>query len=463
MKTEIDGKTVDELIELEAQAPSYVELDDAFREFHPVVLSWIARVKRNASNSIRKREAARSNQQFAPEEHPPDLHFTSTESSDELSEAVCLQMAALKDDPDPAPYRGNHMLDLPPWEPISIIYPAAVPGLWVLYASTDAFGRVKLYVDDVARVLFLPTLLMKYGPGHYLVVRALHSFALTLMLICQTVASTEVFDMALNGFERLGMKYHKHSFDALYQVAQLAPFSGGGPKAVRRIQDFVNRCQKIHGPRHPRTISGLTMLARGFLAVGQRELAVKILGEVNMRVRGLLEREKKSKEYADTLRDLGKTEFHAGFTGKAVQTLMEAIQRNDDLQHRPADSSHLSFLLGLMLCQTGRYEPAISFMRRSTMYRSDAFTDLHRATGASMEALSFVWQRRGAVFHDSPMFELLEKLYKHYEKRFGGDHQRTFAASLRYFFAVSQRQLEAAPNMTDWGELRGHVDATELQ
>ncbi|KAJ6263738.1 hypothetical protein Dda_2308 [Drechslerella dactyloides] len=416
----------------------------------PICISWLDKVKRNALAAI---------SQQSPEPQPTieeieSLGYTPTESSEPLPLATCAEILQYLDDDDPLPYRGHDILNWNfNWEPVSKLYHDNMPALWGLFAGTTAFESVKLYLDDIARVFYLPTLVAKYGKHHYFVIRALHCFGMVLGLVCHPDLSADVLEIAVAGFDNLGMRLHQHTMDAAYQLAQALPFSRKGPHGIRLAQDFLSRCQAKHGLRHGRTIAALALLARGMLNNGQKPLARGLLSQVNRLNDSLHESDKTSKDYADALRDIGKAEFYAGLQRKAQLTLLAALQRNDDLGHRAPDSSHLSFLLGMVYSQSAQWENAIIFLRRSTMYRSDTFGEMHRASASSMEALSNVWEKRGIVLYENPMLELLEKLLRHYESRFGQRHERTYKAYVKYGAAMMAKEAAEAERVTEVEEL----------
>ncbi|KAF3908069.1 hypothetical protein ABW21_db0204532 [Orbilia brochopaga] len=416
----------------------------------PVCVSWLDKVKRNALATI---------SQQSPEPQPTieeieSLGYTPTESSEPLPLSVCADILQYLDDEDPLPYRGHDILTWADnWDPVSKLYHAGMPALWGLFAGTTAFESVKLYLDDIARVFYLPTLVAKYGKQHYFVTRALHCFGMVLGLVCHPDLSAEVLEIAVANFDALGMRLHQHTMDAAYQLAQALPFSRKGPHGIRLAQDFLTRCQTKHGVRHGRTIAALALLARGLLNNNQKPLARGVLSQTTRLTDSLHESEKTSKDYADALRDIGKAEFYAGNQNKAAATLLAALQRNDDLGHRAPDSSHLSFLLGMVYSQSGQSENAIVFLRRSTMYRSDTFGEMHRASASSMEALSNVWEKRGVVLYENPMLELLEKLLRHYESRFGEQHERTYKAWVKYGAAVMAKETAEAERVTEVEEV----------
>ncbi|KAK6352845.1 hypothetical protein TWF696_004846 [Orbilia brochopaga] len=416
----------------------------------PICVAWLDKVKRNALAVISHE---------SPEPQPTveeieALGYTPTESSEPLPLPVCADILQYLDDEDPLPYRGHDILTWTVnWEPVSRLYHANMPALWGLFAGTTAFESVKLYLDDIARVFYLPTLVAKYGKQNYFVTRALHCFGMVLGLVCHPDLSAEVLEIAVASFDNLGMRLHQHTMDAAYQLSQALPFSRKGPHGIRLAQDFLSRCQTKHGLRHGRTIAALALLARGLLNNNQKPLARGLLSQTNRLTSSLHESEKTSKDYADALRDIGKAEFYAGFQTRAAATLLAALQRNDDLGHRAPDSSHLSFLLGMVYSQSAQWENAIVFLRRSTMYRSDTFGEMHRASASSMEALSSVWEKRGVVLYENPMLELLEKLLRHYESRFGEQHERTYKAWVRYGTAVMAKETAEAERVTELEEV----------
>ncbi|KAK6497769.1 hypothetical protein TWF481_012171 [Arthrobotrys musiformis] len=402
----------------------------------PICTAWIDRVKRNAVCIL-------SQQPLDPEptiEEIEKLGYTPTESTEPLSQTVCTSIVEYLDDPDPLPDRGHEMLGMD-WDPVSKIYFGVLPAFWGLFAGTSAFETAKLYLDDVARIFYLPTLVTKYGKDHYLVTRAMQSFGMCLGLVCHPQVSAEILEMAVRAFDKLDMKLHQHSLDTFYQLAQVLPFSPKGPLATKLVQFFHQRCLVRYGRRHGRTISALALMARLLINQNLKQIAITIINEANKLISDLSEPEKTSKQYADALRDLGKAEFYAGLSHKATKTLTDALQRNDDLEHRAPDSSHLSFLLGMIHGQLQQWESSIMFLRRSTFYRSDTFGELHRATGSSMEALTSMCERRGLVLYEAPVLDMLEKLFKHYENRFGEDHQRTWNAWVKYGSAMMVRKV----------------------
>ncbi|KAK6506301.1 hypothetical protein TWF506_011218 [Arthrobotrys conoides] len=402
----------------------------------PICTVWIDRVKRNAICVI-------SQQPLDPEptvEEIQRIGYTPTESTEPLPLGVCTNILTYLDDPDPLPDRGHDMLGMN-WDPVSKIYFSVLPAFWGLFAGTSAFETAKLYLDDVARIFYLPTLVTKYGPDHYFVTRAMQSFGMCLGLVCHPQISAEILEMAVRAFDKLDMKLHQHSLDTFYQLAQVLPFSPNGPLATRLVQSFHQRCLVRYGRRHGRTISALALMARLLINQNLKPIAITIINEANKTIADLQESEKTSKQYADALRDLGKAEFYAGLTQKSTKTLTDALSRNDDLEHRAPDSSHLSFLLGMIHGHLQQWESSIMFLRRSTFYRSDTFGELHRATGSSMEALTSMCERRGLVLYENPVLDMLEKLFKMYENRFGEDHQRTWNAWVKYGSAMMVKKI----------------------
>ncbi|KAK6524652.1 hypothetical protein TWF281_011555 [Arthrobotrys megalospora] len=402
----------------------------------PICMAWLDKVKRNAMCVI-------SQQPLDPEptiEEIEKLRYTPTESTEPLPTAVCVDILEYLDDEDPLPDRGHDMLGMD-WEPVSKIYYGVLPAFWGLFAGTSAFESAKLYLDDVARIFYLPTLVTKYGKDHYFVARAMQSFGMCLGLVCHPQVSAEILEMAVRSFDRLDMKLHQHTLDTFYQLAQVLPFSPKGPQATRLAQFFYQRCQIRYGRGHGRSISALALMARLLINQGLKSIAITIINEANKTIAELQEPEKTSKQYADALRDLGKAEFYAGLSQKATKTLTDALQRNDDLEHRAPDSSHLSFLLGLIHGQLQQWESSIMFLRRSTFYRADTFGELHRATGSSMEALTNMFEKRGLVLYENPLLDMLEKLLRHYENRFGEDHQRTWNAWVKYGSAMMVKRI----------------------
>ncbi|KAF3939244.1 hypothetical protein ABW19_dt0202469 [Dactylella cylindrospora] len=424
---EVHENALRDHVEQGAALSTPVEFQLASTMLRPICLSWIDKVKKNARSFVSE-ESLDPDLSVAEVER---LGYTSTETREPLPAAVCAQILSLPDDDDPLPQRGHDILSMD-WEPVSRIYYNAMPLLWGLFAGTSAFDSVKLYLDDVARIFYLPTLATKYGPNHYFVLRALQSFGMTLSLVCHPDMSADILETAVQGFDKLGMQLHRHTLDCFYQLVQVLPFSRKGPRGIRLAQNFLQRCQVGYGRRHGRTISALALMARGFVALNQKQLAVNVLNQVTRLTDGLLESERATKQYADALRDIGKAEFYAGLIDRSATTLLAALQRNDDLEYRAPDSSHLSFLLGMVHSQAQQWESAITFLRRSTNYRTDTFGELHRSSGSSMEALAVVWEKRGPVLYETPLLDLLEKLYKHHENRFGSDHQRTWIAWLKY-------------------------------
>ncbi|KAF3925190.1 hypothetical protein ABW20_dc0102987 [Dactylellina cionopaga] len=412
----------------------------------PICIAWLDKVKRNAACAV-------SGEPLDPEptvEEIENLGYTPTESVEALPLSACLDIIKHLDDEDPLPVRGREMLGMD-WDPVSKIYYTALPAFWGLFAGTSAFDAVKIYLDDVARIFFLPTLVTKYGTEHYFVARAMQSFGMCLGLVCHPGISVDILEMTVKAFDKLGMRLHQHTLDTFYQLAQTLPFTNKGQYGIRLAQNFHQRCLARYGPRHGRTISAMALFARGLQSQGQKPLAQNILAQTARIINGLQESEKTSKQYADALRDLGKAEFYAGANSRAAKTLTDALQRNDDLEHRGPDSSHLSFLLGMIHGQMNQWENAITFLRRSTMYRTDTFGELHRATGSSMEALSIVWEKRGAVLYENPVLELLEKLLKQYENRFGEDHQRTWNAWVKYGSAMMAKKVtEGSERVTEF-------------
>ncbi|RVD85052.1 uncharacterized protein DFL_003383 [Arthrobotrys flagrans] len=402
----------------------------------PICSAWVERVKRNAVCIM-------SQQPLDPEatiEEIEILGYTPTESTEPLPPGVCINILTYLNDPDPLPDRGHNMLGMD-WAHISKIYFSVLPAFWGLFAGTSAFETAKLYLDDVARVFYLPTLVTKYGKDHYFVTRAMQSFGMCLGLVCHPQISAEILEMAVRAFDKLGMKLHQHALDSFYQLAQVLPFSPKGPLATRLIQFFHQRCLVRYGRRHGRTISALALMSRLLINQNLKPIAITIINEANKTISDLQESEKTSKQYADALRDLGKAEFYAGLSHNATKTLTDALSRNDDLEHRAPDSSHLSFLLGMIHGQLQQWESSIMFLRRSTFYRSDTFGELHRATGSSMEALASMCERRGLVLYENPVLDMLEKLFKHYENRFGEDHQRTWNAWVKYGSAMMVKRI----------------------
>ncbi|KAF3194148.1 hypothetical protein TWF225_008312 [Orbilia oligospora] len=402
----------------------------------PICTAWIERVKRNAICIM-------SEQPLDPEptiEEIEKIGYTPTESIEPLPPGVCTSVLKYLDDPDPLPDRGHEMLGMD-WDPVSKIYFSVLPAFWGLFAGTSAFETTKLYLDDVARIFYLPTLVTKYGPGHYFVTRAMQSFGMCLGLVCHPQVSAEILEMAVRAFDRLDMKLHQHALDTFYQLAQVLPFSPNGPLATRLVQFFHQRCLVRYGRGHGRTISALALMARLLINQNLKPIAITIINEANKIISETQESEKTSKQYADALRDLGKAEFYAGLTHKSTKTLTDALARNDDLEHRAPDSSHLSFLLGMIHGHLQQWESSIMFLRRSTFYRSDTFGELHRATGSSMEALTSMCERRGLVLYENPVLDMLEKLFKMYENRFGEDHQRTWNAWVKYGSAMMVKKI----------------------
>ncbi|KAF3184248.1 hypothetical protein EYR41_006728 [Orbilia oligospora] len=402
----------------------------------PICTAWIERVKRNAICIM-------SEQPLDPEptiEEIEKIGYTPTESIEPLPPGVCTSVLKYLDDPDPLPDRGHEMLGMD-WDPVSKIYFSVLPAFWGLFAGTSAFETTKLYLDDVARIFYLPTLVTKYGPGHYFVTRAMQSFGMCLGLVCHPQVSAEILEMAVRAFDKLDMKLHQHALDTFYQLAQVLPFSPNGPLATRLVQFFHQRCLVRYGRGHGRTISALALMARLLINQNLKPIAITIINEANKIISETQESEKTSKQYADALRDLGKAEFYAGLTHKSTKTLTDALARNDDLEHRAPDSSHLSFLLGMIHGHLQQWESSIMFLRRSTFYRSDTFGELHRATGSSMEALTSMCERRGLVLYENPVLDMLEKLFKMYENRFGEDHQRTWNAWVKYGSAMMVKKI----------------------
>ncbi|KAK6540271.1 hypothetical protein TWF694_009083 [Orbilia ellipsospora] len=434
-------ETIDAAVQehLEQSQSCQKPLDSGFHQasaaLRPVCLAWMDRVKRNAT-------AVLTNQPLEPEasvEEIEKIGYTPTESAEPFPPSVCTDILKLLDNPDPLPDRGHDMLEMD-WEPVLKIFYTALPAFWGLFASTSAFDSVKLYLDDVARVFHLPTLVTKYGTENYLAMRAMQSFGMCLGLVCHPMLSAEILEMAVKGFDKLGLKLHHHTMETMYQLVQTLPFANKGQYGTRMAQNYLQRCQIKYGQRHGRTISALALIARGLVSQNQKTFAQGLLKQVARMTDAIHESDKTSKQYADALRDIGKAEFYAGLNHNATKTLTDALSRNDDLEHRAPDSSHLSFLVGMMYGQMHQWEHAITFLRRSTMYRSDTFGELHRATGSSMEALSVVWERRGVVLYDNPVLELLEKLVKHYQNRFGGDHQRTWDAWVKFGTAMMEKK-----------------------
>ncbi|KAF3167733.1 hypothetical protein TWF788_011306 [Orbilia oligospora] len=402
----------------------------------PICTAWIERVKRNAICIM-------SEQPLDPEptiEEIEKIGYTPTESIEPLPPGVCTSVLKYLDDPDPLPDRGHEMLGMD-WDPVSKIYFSVLPAFWGLFAGTSAFETTKLYLDDVARIFYLPTLVTKYGPGHYFVTRAMQSFGMCLGLVCHPQVSAEILEIAVRSFDKLDMKLHQHALDTFYQLAQVLPFSPNGPLATRLVQFFHQRCLVRYGRGHGRTISALALMARLLINQNLKPIAITIINEANKTISETQESEKTSKQYADALRDLGKAEFYAGLTHKSTKTLTDALARNDDLEHRAPDSSHLSFLLGMIHGHLQQWESSIMFLRRSTFYRSDTFGELHRATGSSMEALTSMCERRGLVLYENPVLDMLEKLFKMYENRFGEDHQRTWNAWVKYGSAMMVKKI----------------------
>ncbi|KAF3283653.1 hypothetical protein TWF970_000831 [Orbilia oligospora] len=402
----------------------------------PICTAWIERVKRNAICIV-------SEQPLDPEptiEEIEKIGYTPTESIEPLPPGVCTSVLKYLDDPDPLPDRGHEMLSMN-WDPVSKIYLSVLPAFWGLFAGTSAFETTKLYLDDVARIFYLPTLVTKYGPGHYFVTRAMQSFGMCLGLVCHPQVSAEILEIAVRAFDKLDMKLHQHALDTFYQLAQVLPFSPNGPLATRLVQFFHQRCLVRYGRGHGRTISALALMARLLINQNLKPIAITIINEANKTISETQEVEKTSKQYADALRDLGKAEFYAGLTHKSTKTLTDALARNDDLEHRAPDSSHLSFLLGMIHGHLQQWESSIMFLRRSTFYRSDTFGELHRATGSSMEALTSMCERRGLVLYENPVLDMLEKLFKMYENRFGEDHQRTWNAWVKYGSAMMVKKI----------------------
>ncbi|EPS45344.1 hypothetical protein H072_593 [Dactylellina haptotyla CBS 200.50] len=414
----------------------------------PICMAWLERVKRNAMSVIAQKPV----EPEASVEEIGRLGYTPTESSEPLPLTVCADILQYLDD-NPLPERGYDLLEMD-WDPVSKIYYSALPAFWGLFASTAAFNTVKLYLDDVARVFYLPTLVTRYGNDNYFVLRAMQSFGMCLGLVCHPNLSAEVLQLAVRGFDKLGLRYHHHTMETYYQLAQTLPFSLKGQEGVQLVQAYLLRCQKKYGPQHGRTISAMALLARGLVNQNQKPMAQALLKHIVAKTDSIPEKKKTSKQYADALRDIGKAEFYAGLNHQAAKTLILALQRNDDLEHRAPDSSHLSFLVGMIYGQMQQWEGAITFLRRSTLYRSNTFGELHRATGSSMEALSVVWERRGIVRYDNPVLELLEKLFRHYENRFGEDHQRTWNAWVKYGSAM------VASNVTEQ-RIREFIDVPQ--
>ncbi|KAK6346063.1 hypothetical protein TWF730_010397 [Orbilia blumenaviensis] len=404
---------------------------------HPICIAWLDKVKRNALCVTSQPPLAIDPPTIEEIER---LGYTPTESIEPLPLAVCANILSYLNDPDPLPDRGHDMLSME-WDPVSKIYFSVLPAFWGLFAGTSAFDSAKLYLDDVARIFYLPTLVTKYGKDHYFVTRAMQSFGMCLGLICHPQVSAEILEMAVRAFDRLGMKLHHHALDTFYQLAQVLPFSSKGPQATRLAHFFHQRCQIHYGPRHGRTISALALMARLLINQGLKSIAITILNEAQKLISNLQESDKTSKQYADALRDVGKAEFYAGLNYKATKTLTDALQRNDDLEHRAPDSSHLSFLLGMIHGQMQQWDSSIMFLRRSTFYRADTFGEFHRVTGSSMEALTNMLERRGLVLYENPLLDMLEKLLRHYENRFGEDHQRTWNAWVKYWSAMMVKRV----------------------